>query len=692
MAPTKKASQASTSKDAPARNATKSKYSAAKTSANVSDAVPSKRSARTTEKTNSADSKTAVHPTEGEIDAKGAVRAVKATGKAKRARAAKPVIDVNALPHGLDVKATLVDSAVKDETVAEDAPPSKRKSTRKSAPKDELTGAVKDKSGEVAPKEKASRKPASKKKSEDAKEEGAPPAKKFKGRKGMAVKAVKDEEGDQQSASATDDGKSPKNKKVRKPAKPKTAEQYGVKLGVTPYPELLHPTPEECQKVNDLLSAKHGRVIAPQAPPVPSRTVAGCGEVKCVLEALIRTYMSSHTSMSNANMAIQGLLKRFSTIKEGVGAGSVDWNEVRLAPQEELEQAIRRGGMATMKSKSIKALLDQVHEENQAMRLEIRQKRAAGSDAPTVEMQKEPLPGDERGAAAMARLADEILTSSPDALTLDYLHALGAEEAFMRLLPYPGIGVKTAACTLLFCMQRPCFAVDTHVWRLCKWLGWVPAAADRDQTFAHCDVRVPDGLKYSLHQLLIAHGKTCDRCRAVTGEKSEGWDEAECVLEELVRRTGKKKGGEDPAPKKRKRGSKGSVDDEEDAHIEDAEEEDEARVRDVEDYEEPVTTKVKPKAKSQIKTKPKAKAEPKVKAEPKAKVESKAKVETKAKAEPKKSASTRKSATDDTAGTKASRVKKSTPASATAQARPARTNATRTTKAKATALPIEATA
>jgi hypothetical protein len=54
-------------------------------------------------------------------------------------------------------------------------------------------------------------------------------------------------------------------------------------------------------------------------------------------------------------------------------------------------------------------------------------------------------------------------------------------------------------------------------------------------------VRVPDELKYPLHQLLIRHGKSCPRCRAITGEGSARWDEG-CVIEHLVKRDGVRKG------------------------------------------------------------------------------------------------------------------------------------------------------
>ena len=287
--------------------------------------------------------------------------------------------------------------------------------------------------------------------------------------------------------------------------------------------------------------------------------VAGCGEVKPVLEALMRTCLSGHTTMDNANKAIQGVLRRFPTIKDGPLAGSVDWNAVRLAPRQDLIAAIKVGGIWDDKSFYIKECLDMVYNENEAMRKELLENRAGGSTGHTKEPSPKALKDDEQGATAMARLAEDILINTPQYLTLDYLHPRSAEEVFEHLQRYIGIGEKTAACVLLFCMQRPLFAVDTHVWKLCKWLGWVPATASRERTFAHCNERVPNELKYSLHQLMIAHGKQCFRCDLKTSIKTPGWDEAVCVLENLLQRIGSKKGGVDPPPK-HKKAKKGETD------------------------------------------------------------------------------------------------------------------------------------
>ncbi|GME49780.1 putative gpd family base excision DNA repair protein [Neofusicoccum parvum] len=326
-------------------------------------------------------------------------------------------------------------------------------------------------------------------------------------------------------------------------AEPKSAKKkgkgnnYGLTPGQTPYPDYPHPTPEECHEVTRLLSKIHGKVQAPKEIPTPSLTTSGCGEVPSVLDALIRTRLSAATSGTNSSRAFQGLVKRFGIIEEGVGKGSVNWDAVRTADTKEVFEAIKSGGLADVKSKDIKKILQMVHEENQA-RHEALTKDSAAAPA-----------GAENESAGEREL--EVARAESNVLSLDHLHALSSNDEIMaHLLRYPGIGVKTASCVLLFCFQRPSFAVDTHVFRLTKWLGWVPPDKNvtRDSTYAHLDVRIPDDLKYALHQLLIRHGKSCPRCRAITGTASEGWEKG-CVIDHLVTRTGAKKGG-DGSPKK----------------------------------------------------------------------------------------------------------------------------------------------
>ncbi len=284
------------------------------------------------------------------------------------------------------------------------------------------------------------------------------------------------------------------SKSATKPKTPSSAnKKYNLTPGVTPFPNFPHPTPEECEHVVDLLSKRHGRPVAPTVIPTPSTTSAGCGQVPSVLDALIRTLMSAATNLQNSSRAFRNLVEHYGLLEDGIGKGSVDWEKVRQGSLEELFETIKCGGLAGNKSKNIKAILDMVYEENVEMMGSASAKKE--EDTP-------------QGSSAGSTSKDE--NTKKPLLSLDHLHDLPTPEAMVKLTSYPGIGVKTASCTLLFCMSRPSFAVDTHVWRLCKWLGWVPEKANRDDTYRHCDVRIPDDLKYTLHFQFWREGRYCE--------------------------------------------------------------------------------------------------------------------------------------------------------------------------------------
>ncbi|CAI4211391.1 unnamed protein product [Parascedosporium putredinis] len=263
----------------------------------------------------------------------------------------------------------------------------------------------------------------------------------------------------------------------------------GLKFGKTPFPSWGGPRPELCEEVYKILAEAHGEAKAPLTAPAPSLTVAGCGEVPSVLDALLRTLLSAATTMKAANAAFAALVLKYGVLETGIGAGSVDWARVRLSPQEELASTIKMAGLANGKAADMKKILDMVWEEH-------------------------------------------------GQLSLEHLHGKTAAEAMYELVKYPRIGVKTAACVILFCLRLPCFAVDTHVHRFCKWLGWVPPTASPELTFWHCEYLVPDHLKYGLHQLFIRHGQTCDRCRANAENRTKVGDPSTCVVDHLLQRVG----------------------------------------------------------------------------------------------------------------------------------------------------------
>ena len=150
---------------------------------------------------------------------------------------------------------------------------------------------------------------------------------------------------------------------------------------------------------------------------------------------------------------------------------SDDWEAIVRGGKARLEDAIRCGGLAVVKSKVIISILEQVH--------------------------------DKYGK-----------------YSLDHLHDASTDDAYREMLSFQGVGPKTASCVLLFCLRRESFAVDTHVWRIAGLLGWRPKEAGREATQAHLDVRIPDEDKYGLHVLMVTHGKRCDECKA--GGKNTG--------------------------------------------------------------------------------------------------------------------------------------------------------------------------
>ncbi|KAI5776158.1 DNA glycosylase [Geopyxis carbonaria] len=283
---------------------------------------------------------------------------------------------------------------------------------------------------------------------------------------------------------------------------PRKKAKYQHSLGSTPFPEHPHPTPEECKEVEQLLISVHGPSVRPQTMEI-NNSVSGCGEVPSVLDALMRTILSANTSNGNSARAFQGLIGRFGLEEEGsikqevldestkaskTGTGTVHWDAIRRAPRKELFEAIKSGGLADMKSKNMKAILDQVWQEGK----------------------------ERKKAARLSSQNDENLENDEQEdgeLSLDYLHELDDEAAKAKLVSYKGVGVKTAACVLLFCLKRESFAVDTHIFRMAKFLNWVPQTATRDTTCFHLDSRIPSDMKYSLHNLLIRHGRMCKHCK-----------------------------------------------------------------------------------------------------------------------------------------------------------------------------------
>lgn len=316
---------------------------------------------------------------------------------------------------------------------------------------------------------------------------------------------------------------------------------YGLMPGETPYRDWPGPSAGECQVVYDILVQEYQKreqseepakrmalnFIQPATIPPASANVAGCGEVPCLVDAMMRTIISQSVTRESADKVIDNIIKLIGMLdKKGPGPESIDWNALRQAPKDAVLEAFRPGGLGPTKYNTIKTCLSMIRKDN---------KKRAKMYLKEKEMQ------DPTNSPGTARLSPEqrdhqLSKINAGILTLDHIRIMKPNDAMLELVKYPQVAVKTASCLLLFNLQMPSFAVDTHVHRMTRWLGWAPMKASPNDTYMHCDFRVPDHLKYGLHQLFIEHGGNCYRCQGSTVEGTAKWNSTVCPLEHLLAR------------------------------------------------------------------------------------------------------------------------------------------------------------
>ena len=167
---------------------------------------------------------------------------------------------------------------------------------------------------------------------------------------------------------------------------------------------------------------------------------------------LILTVLSQSTNDRNRDVAYLALRERFPL-----------WEDVRDAPVDEIEEAIRPGGISKVKSARIKSIL-----------------LAITDTAPAGE------------------------------LSLDWLAELSVSEAQAYLTSLPGVGRKTAACVLLFALGMRDVPVDTHVSRVGTRLGLFRPGAPFGEMHDEMLAVTPPGEELEFHLNLLRHGRrTC---------------------------------------------------------------------------------------------------------------------------------------------------------------------------------------
>ncbi len=182
-----------------------------------------------------------------------------------------------------------------------------------------------------------------------------------------------------------------------------------------------------------------------------------------VLAMLIGVILSQATTNANSRRTFAALKQRFPV-----------WDDALNAPVQEIADTIRLGGLAQQKARVIKDLLQRIK--------------------------------DTRGE-----------------LSLEFLHKTPLPEAAAYLKQMRGIGPKTIACTLLFACKKDVFPLDTHIFRILRRAGFLPAKGTDAQAHALMDALILAGKFYSLHINLINLGRAichpqnprCTRCPIV---------------------------------------------------------------------------------------------------------------------------------------------------------------------------------
>ncbi len=170
---------------------------------------------------------------------------------------------------------------------------------------------------------------------------------------------------------------------------------------------------------------------------------------------LVLTILSQNTTDGNRDVAYRRLRDRFE-----------DWRAIRDAPTAEVIEAIRPGGLANTKAPRIQEVLGELGPE-------------------------------------------------PD---LDWLRAAPRERVIGYLTSLPGVGRKTAACVMIFALDRPEIPVDTHVHRVGGRLGLFPPRISLEAAHDEMLAITDPADAYELHLNLIAHGRAVCRPRPRCGE------------------------------------------------------------------------------------------------------------------------------------------------------------------------------
>jgi endonuclease III len=290
----------------------------------------------------------------------------------------------------------------------------------------------------------------------------------------------------------------------------------GFKVGHHPFLHWKGPHPQAYWDYFNALKKHHdtgkegGLKLNVMVDPIlPGHAYTGDGHK---FHALIEPIISCATSNNNQKLGSDSLYRNLTYRNGKVSKISPNYHKLRTLPKEDFEVILRPSGRQNNNSKYIMALFNNIRKEN---------------------IEKRGLTAEE--AAKIQEDAENAEDWTDGLLSMDFMVGMGMQEMFDKLVTYDGIACKTASCIMCFSFHFAVFAVDTHVFRLCQWAGWIPRNCTRDDAFKFFTIAIPPELHRDLHQALWHHAQLCYRCDASTYKNIDNpkWKKTVCPLEQF---------------------------------------------------------------------------------------------------------------------------------------------------------------
>jgi endonuclease III len=183
------------------------------------------------------------------------------------------------------------------------------------------------------------------------------------------------------------------------------------------------------------------------------------GNPKEPMDDLIYIILSNKTSPDVAQRTFARLKQRFPA-----------WDDVLASHASVLRGILRPAGLATVKSRQLRAALKKIKSDFGSCNL-------------------------------------NALRNMPESEAQNYLVAL------------PGVSEKVAKCVMMYTLGSKVLPVDSHVYRVAKRLGWTNRKR-ADQCHDELETLVPPERRYAFHVDCIAHGRAvcrpteplCEQC------------------------------------------------------------------------------------------------------------------------------------------------------------------------------------